>query len=159
MNFGPAHPSAHGVLRCMLWLTGELVTKAHIATGLLHRSSEKLCEFRHHLCSVPYFNRLDYVSMSTNEHAYCLSLESLWGILCSLSDSLARLYIVELTRSLNHYLALSCHSADVGSVLPVLWLFEDRECLYLLSSFGAGARLHLLGVVVLLFIVVVPLRC
>jgi NADH:ubiquinone oxidoreductase subunit D len=124
VNFGPAHPSAHGVLRCILWLSGELISKAHISTGLLHRSSEKLIEFSHHLCSLPYFNRLDYVSMSSAEHTYCLSLESLWGVLCSLSDCLSRLYIVELTRSLNHYLALSCHSAE--SVLYYLFFDYSR---------------------------------
>lgn len=120
VNFGPAHPSAHGVLRCCLWLSGEVITKSHTSTGLLHRCSEKLCEFRHYLCSIPYFNRLDYVSMSCSEHCYCLALEALWSLLVLISACVARMYIVEVTRSLNHYLCISCHTADVGSVLPVL---------------------------------------
>lgn len=120
LNFGPQHPAAHGVLRLVVQLNGELVERADPHVGFLHRGTEKLIEYRTYLKSLPYFDRLDYVSMMTQEHAFCIAIESL-----SNSVSHTALYVQirvlfdELTRVLNHLLALSTHSLDVGNMAPV----------------------------------------
>ena len=120
MNFGPQHPAAHGVLRLVLQLNGELVERADSHVGFLHRGSEKLMEYRTYLKSLPYFDRLDYVSMMTQEHAFCIAIETL-----SSTVSYTALYVQirvlfdELTRIMNHLLALACHSMDVGNLSPV----------------------------------------
>lgn len=143
LNFGPQHPAAHGVLRLVLQLNGELVERADSHVGFLHRGSEKLMEYRTYLKSLPYFDRLDYVSMMTQEHAFCLAIESL-----SKSISYTALYVQirvlfdELTRIMNHLLALSCHSMDVGNLSPVFWSFEERERLMEFYERVSGARMH-----------------
>ena len=120
MNFGPQHPAAHGVLRLVVFLDGEIVSNTDAHIGLLHRGTEKLIENRTYLKSLPYFDRLDYVSMMTQEHAFCIGIESLLK-----STSYSSLYIQirvlfdELTRILNHLLAISTHSLDVGNMSPV----------------------------------------
>ena len=143
LNFGPQHPAAHGVLRLILQLNGELVERADSHVGFLHRGSEKLMEYRTYLKSLPYFDRLDYVSMMTQEHAFCLAIESL-----SKTVSYTALYVQirvlfdELTRIMNHLLALSCHSMDVGNLSPVFWSFEERERLMEFYERVSGARMH-----------------
>ena len=143
LNFGPQHPAAHGVLRLVLQLNGELVERADSHVGFLHRGSEKLMEYRTYLKSLPYFDRLDYVSMMTQEHAFCLAIESL-----SKTVSYTALYVQirvlfdELTRIMNHLLALSCHSMDVGNLSPVFWSFEERERLMEFYERVSGARMH-----------------
>ena len=120
LNFGPQHPAAHGVLRLVVELNGELVERSDSHVGFLHRGTEKLIENRTYFKSIPYFDRLDYVSMMTQEHAFCISIETLLG-----SVSYTALYVQvrvlfdELTRVLNHLLALSTHSLDVGNMAPV----------------------------------------
>ena len=120
LNFGPQHPAAHGVLRLVVQLNGELVELAYPHVGFLHLGTEKLIEYRTYLKSLPYFDRLDYVSMMTQEHAFCIAIESL-----SKTISHTALYVQirvlfdELTRIINHLLALSCHSMDVGNLSPV----------------------------------------
>ena len=143
LNFGPQHPAAHGVLRLVLQLNGELVERADTHVGFLHRGTEKLIEYRTYLKSLPYFDRLDYVSMMTQEHAFCLAIESL-----SQTTSHTALYVQvrvlfdELTRIMNHLLALSCHSMDVGNMAPVFWAFEERERLMEFYERVSGARMH-----------------
>ena len=143
LNFGPQHPAAHGVLRLVVQLSGELVERADPHVGFLHRGTEKLIEKRTYLKSIPYFDRLDYVSMMTQEHAFCLAVESLLK-----STSYSALYIQirvlfdELTRIMNHLLALSCHSLDVGNMSPLFWAFEERERLMEFYERVSGARMH-----------------
>ena len=143
LNFGPQHPAAHGVLRLVLQLSGELIERADPHVGFLHRGTEKLIEKRTYLKSVPYFDRLDYVSMMTQEHAFCVAVESLLK-----TTSHTALYVQirvlfdELTRVLNHLLALSCHSLDVGNMSPVFWAFEERERLMEFYERVSGARMH-----------------
>ena len=143
LNFGPQHPAAHGVLRLVLQLNGELVEKADPQVGFLHRGTEKLIERRTYLKALPYFDRLDYVSMMTQEHAFCLAVESLMK-----STSHTALYVQirvlfdELTRIMNHLLALSCHSLDVGNMAPLFWAFEERERLMEFYERVSGARMH-----------------
>mgnify|MGYP005583066269 FL=1 len=143
LNFGPQHPAAHGVLRLVVQLSGELVERADPHVGFLHRGTEKLIEKRTYLKSIPYFDRLDYVSMMTQEHAFCLAVESLLK-----TTSYSALYVQirvlfdELTRVLNHLLALSCHSLDVGNMSPLFWAFEERERLMEFYERVSGARMH-----------------
>ena len=143
LNFGPQHPAAHGVLRLVVQLSGELVERADPHIGFLHRGTEKLIEKRTYLKSIPYFDRLDYVSMMTQEHAFCLAIESLLK-----TTSYTALYIQiriifdELTRIMNHLLALSCHSLDVGNMSPLFWAFEERERLMEFYERVSGARMH-----------------
>lgn len=143
LNFGPQHPAAHGVLRLVVQLSGELVERSDPHVGFLHRGTEKLIEKRTYLKSVPYFDRLDYVSMMTQEHAFCIAVESLLK-----TTSHTALYIQirvlfdELTRVLNHLLALSCHSLDVGNMSPLFWAFEERERLMEFYERVSGARMH-----------------
>lgn len=140
--FGPAHPSAHGVMRCMLLLSGDWCLKATLSSGLLHRSTEALAESRQLSNVSSFVERLDYVSMLSNEHGYVLCLESSWVLSSSLSTSLLRVTLLELTRVLNHLLAISCHAGDLGATYAILFLFEDRELLYSITCIGGGGRLH-----------------
>jgi NADH-quinone oxidoreductase subunit D len=120
LNFGPQHPAAHGVLRLILQLRGETIEKLDTHIGLLHRGSEKLSESKIYLQSLPYFDRFDYVSMMVQEHAYCLAIESLFGTLnYTATFTLVRTMFDELTRILNHMLAIACHALDIGSMSAV----------------------------------------
>jgi NADH dehydrogenase (ubiquinone) Fe-S protein 2 len=127
MNFGPQHPAAHGVLRLVLELKGETIERADPHIGLLHRGTEKLIESRNFIQSLPYFDRLDYVSMMAQEHAYSLSIERLLNIEIPLRAKYIRVMFLELTRLLNHLLAITTHALDVGALTPFLWAFEERE--------------------------------
>ena len=120
INFGPQHPAAHGVLRLILQIKGEIIERTDIHIGLLHRGTEKLIETKHYEKNIPYFDRLDYVSMMTQEHAYCLAIEQLQNIKnISIFCSLQRILFDELTRLLNHFLAIACHALDVGSMSSI----------------------------------------
>jgi len=143
VNFGPQHPAAHGVLRMIVQLNGELVENVDPHIGLLHRGSEKLMEDRIYLQSLPYFDRFDYVSMLTQEHAYCLAVESLLGTTNYSSTFVqVRALYDELTRVLNHMLALACHALDVGSMSSIFWAFEEREKIMEFYERVSGARMH-----------------
>lgn len=143
INLGPQHPAAHGVLRLILQLNGEIIEKADAHIGLLHRGSEKLIEDRIYLQSVPYFDRFDYVSMMVQEHAYCLAIESLMGTTNYTATFVQiRTLFDELTRILNHLLAVACHALDVGSMSPVFWGFEEREKIMEFYERVSGARMH-----------------
>ena len=120
MNFGPQHPAAHGVLRLVLNLDGEVIKKADPHIGLLHRGTEKLIEYKTYLQALPYFDRLDYVSMMAQEHSYCLALEKILNYKISKRSSYIRILYCELTRILNHLLALTTHALDVGAMTPFL---------------------------------------
>lgn len=143
LNFGPQHPAAHGVLRLILQLNGELIEKMDIHIGLLHRGSEKLMESKMYLQSMPYFDRFDYVSMMSQEHVYCLAIENLLKTVnYSASFILVRTLFDELTRILNHMLAVACHALDIGSMSSVFWAFEEREKLMEFYERVSGARMH-----------------
>lgn len=143
VNFGPQHPAAHGVLRLILQLNGEIAERFDPHIGLLHRGSEKLIEDRPYLQGMPYFDRFDYVSMMVQEHAYCLSIESLLGTTnYSSTFTQIRTMFDELTRILNHLLAVACHALDVGSMSSVFWAFEEREKLMEFYERVCGARMH-----------------
>lgn len=120
MNFGPQHPAAHGVLRLILYLDGEVIQKVDAHIGLLHRGTEKLLEYKIYLQGLPYFDRLDYVSMMAQEHAYSLAIESLLKIHVPVRISIIRVMFCEITRILNHLLALTTHALDVGALTPFL---------------------------------------
>jgi len=120
LNFGPQHPAAHGVLRLILELDGEIVKRADPHIGLLHRGTEKLIEYKTYLQALPYFDRLDYVSMMCQEHTYSLAVEKLLDIEIPLRAQVIRVLFAELTRILNHLLAVGCHSMDVGAMTPFL---------------------------------------
>tara|TARA_R110001583_G_scaffold124388_1_gene275843 strand:+ start:515 stop:925 length:411 start_codon:yes stop_codon:yes gene_type:complete len=120
LNFGPQHPAAHGVLRLILELNGETIKNADPHIGLLHRGTEKLIENRNYLQALPYFDRLDYVSMMVQEHAYSLAVERLYGINIPQRAQWIRVLFSEITRILNHLLAIGCHSMDVGAMTPLL---------------------------------------
>jgi NADH dehydrogenase (ubiquinone) Fe-S protein 2 len=120
MNFGPQHPAAHGVLRLVLELEGEIVIKADPHIGLLHRGTEKLLEYKNYVQGLPYFDRLDYVSMMVQEHAYSLSIEKLLKCKIPLRAQFIRVLFSEITRLLNHLLALTTHALDVGAMTPFL---------------------------------------
>jgi len=143
VNFGPQHPAAHGVLRLILQLCNEVIEKTDIHIGLLHRSTEKLIETKHYEKSIPYFDRLDYVSMMTQEHAFCLSIEKLLNIQNkSMSINYTRILFDELTRVLNHMLAIACHALDIGSMSSIFWSFEERENIMEFYERVSGARMH-----------------
>lgn len=143
LNFGPQHPAAHGVLRLVVQLNGELVERADPHVGFLHRGTEKLIENRTYLKALPYFDRLDYVSMMTQEHAFCISIESLLKTVSHTALYVQiRVLFDELTRVLNHLLALSTHSLDVGNMAPVFWAFEERERIMEFYERVSGARMH-----------------
>lgn len=143
LNVGPQHPAAHGVLRLIVQLNGEIVEKVDPHVGLLHRGSEKLMEDKIYLLSLPYFDRFDYVSMLVQEHAYCLAIESLLGTVnYSATFVQIRTLYDEITRILNHMLCIACHALDVGSMSPIFWAFEEREKLMEFYERVSGARMH-----------------
>ena len=142
INFGPQHPAAHGVLRLVLEMNGEVVQRADPHIGLLHRGTEKLIEYKTFLQALPYFDRLDYVSMMCQEHAYSLAVESLCKTDVPLRAQYIRVIFAEITRILNHLLALTCHAMDVGALTPFLWGFEEREKLMEFYERVSGARMH-----------------
>jgi NADH-quinone oxidoreductase subunit D len=142
MNFGPQHPAAHGVLRLVLELDGEVVQRADPHVGLLHRGTEKLAETRTWVQSVPYMDRLDYVSMMCNEHAYCMAIEKLLGIEVPERGQYIRVMFDEITRILNHLLWLGAHALDVGAMTVFLYAFREREDLMDCYEAVSGARLH-----------------
>jgi len=120
LNFGPQHPAAHGVLRLVLELQGETIIRADPHIGLLHRGTEKLIEYRTFIQGLPYFDRLDYVSMMSQEHSYCLAVENLLKVKVPLRGKLIRILFSEITRILNHLLAITTHALDVGAMTPFL---------------------------------------
>ena len=142
LNFGPQHPAAHGVLRLLLELVGETVVKATPQIGLLHRGTEKLIEYKNYLQALPYFDRLDYVSMLAQEHSYCLAIEKLINCKIPQRAQYIRVIFAEITRILNHLLAIGCHAIDVGAMTPMLWAFEEREKLMEFYERVSGARMH-----------------
>ena len=142
MNFGPQHPAAHGVLRLVLELDGEVIERADPHIGLLHRGTEKLAENRTYLQSVPYMDRLDYVSMMSNEHAYVMAIEKLMGIQVPERAQYIRVMFDEITRILNHLLWLGAHALDVGAMTVFLYAFREREDLFDVYEAVSGARMH-----------------
>jgi NADH-quinone oxidoreductase subunit D len=142
MNFGPQHPAAHGVLRLVLELDGEVIQRADPHIGLLHRATEKLAENRTYLQSVPYMDRLDYVSMMSNEHAYVMAIEKLLGLEVPIRAQYIRVMFDEITRVLNHLLWLGAHALDVGAMTVFLYAFREREDLFDCYEAVSGARMH-----------------
>lgn len=142
MNFGPQHPAAHGVLRLVLELDGEVIQRADPHIGLLHRATEKLAENRTYLQSVPYMDRLDYVSMMANEHAYVMAIEKMLGIDVPVRAQYIRVMFDEITRILNHLLWLGAHALDVGAMTVFLYAFREREDLFDVYEAVSGARMH-----------------
>jgi NADH-quinone oxidoreductase subunit D len=142
VNFGPQHPAAHGVLRLVLELDGEVVERADPHIGLLHRGTEKLIEYRPYIQSVGYFDRLDYVSMMCQEHAYVLAIENLLGIEIPERAKYIRVLFSEITRILNHLLNVTTMALDIGAMTPLLWGFEEREKLMEFYERVSGARMH-----------------
>jgi NADH-quinone oxidoreductase subunit D len=142
MNFGPQHPAAHGVLRLVLELDGEVIERADPHIGLLHRATEKLAEYKTFVQSVPYMDRLDYVSMMCNEHAYVLAIEKLLGIEVPVRAQYIRVMFDEITRILNHLLWLGAHGLDIGAMTVFLYCFREREDLMDVYEAVSGARMH-----------------
>ena len=141
-NFGPQHPAAHGVLRLVLEMDGEVVERADPHIGLLHRGTEKLIEHKTYLQALPYFDRLDYVSMMNQEHCYSLAVEKLLRIEAPPRAQYIRVLFDELTRILNHCLQIAANGLDIGAMTPFLWLFEEREALLEFYERASGARMH-----------------
>jgi len=142
LNFGPQHPAAHGVLRLILEMDGEVIQRADPHIGLLHRATEKLAEQRHYVQNLPYMDRLDYVSMMSNEHAYCLAVEKMLGIEVPERAQYIRVMFDEITRILNHLLWIGSHALDVGAMAMFLYAFREREDLMDCYEAVSGARLH-----------------
>jgi NADH-quinone oxidoreductase subunit D len=142
MNFGPQHPAAHGVLRLVLELDGEVIQRADPHIGLLHRATEKLAETRTYLQSVPYMDRLDYMSMMVNEHAYVMAIEKLLGVDVPIRAQYIRVMFDEITRLLNHLLWIGSHGLDVGAMTVFLYAFREREDLFDMYEAVSGARMH-----------------
>jgi len=142
LNFGPQHPSAHGVLRLVLELNGETIKKVNPHIGLLHRGTEKLIEYKNFLQALPYFDRLDYVSMLNQEHAFVLAGEKQIFVDVPIRAQFIRVLFSELTRILNHLMALTTHALDVGALTPFLWAFEEREKIMEFYERISGARMH-----------------
>ena len=142
INFGPQHPAAHGVLRMVLELDGEIVERADPHIGLLHRGTEKLMESRTYLQNLPYLDRLDYVAPMNQEHAWCLAIERLAGVEIPRRASLIRVLYSEIGRILNHLLNITTQAMDVGAMTPLAWGFEEREKLMVFYDRACGARLH-----------------
>ena len=142
LNFGPQHPAAHGVLRLVLELDGEVVQRADPHIGLLHRATEKLAEHKTFIQSLPYMDRLDYVSMMCNEHAYCLAIEKLLGIEVPVRAQYIRVMFSEITRLLNHLMWLGSHGHDCGASTVLLYTFREREDLFDVYEAVSGARMH-----------------
>jgi len=142
INFGPQHPAAHGVLRLILEMDGEVVERADPHIGLLHRGTEKLIEYKSYIQATPYFDRLDYVSPMCQEHAFVLATENLLGVKVPDRASWIRTLFSEITRVLNHLLNLTTYALDVGAITPALWGFEEREVLMEFHEAVSGARMH-----------------
>lgn len=142
LNFGPQHPAAHGVLRLILELNGEVIQRADPHIGLLHRGTEKLAEHKTFLQALPYMDRLDYVSMLSNEHAYCMAIERLIGIEVPLRAQYIRVMFDEITRILNHLMSVGTHALDVGAMAVMLYAFREREDLMDCYEAVSGARMH-----------------
>jgi NADH-quinone oxidoreductase subunit D len=142
INFGPQHPAAHGVLRLVLEMDGEVITRADPHIGLLHRGTEKLIEHKTYLQAVPYFDRLDYVSPMCQEHAYALAVEKLLGCKIPLRAQYIRVLFSEITRILNHIMAVTTQALDVGAMTPLLWMFEEREKMIGFYEKVSGSRMH-----------------
>ena len=142
LNFGPQHPAAHGVLRLVLELDGEVIQRADPHIGLLHRATEKLAESKTYIQSLPYMDRLDYVSMMSNEHAYCLAIEKLLGIDVPVRAQYIRVMFAEITRLLNHLMWLGSHGNDCGSSTILIYTFREREDLFDMYEAVSGARMH-----------------
>jgi NADH-quinone oxidoreductase subunit D len=142
LNFGPQHPAAHGVLRLVLEMDGEVVERADPHIGLLHRGTEKLIEYKTYLQAVPYFDRLDYVAPMNQEHAFALGVERLLGITPPPRAQYIRVLYAEISRILNHILNITTMALDVGAMTPLLWGFEEREKLMEFYERASGARLH-----------------
>ena len=142
LNFGPQHPSAHGVLRLILELDGEVVQRADPHIGFLHRGTEKLIEYKTYLQALPYFDRLDYVAPMNQEHAFCLAIERLLGIEVPRRGQLIRVLYSEIGRLLSHLLNVTTQAMDVGALTPILWGFEEREKLMAFYERASGARMH-----------------
>ena len=142
LNFGPQHPAAHGVLRLVLELDGEIIERADPHIGLLHRGTEKLIEYKTYLQAVPYFDRLDYVAPMNQEHAFALAVEKLMGITVPPRGQYIRVLYSEIGRILNHLLNITTFAIDVGAMTPILWGFEEREKLMEFYERASGARLH-----------------
>ncbi|XP_017716300.1 PREDICTED: NADH dehydrogenase [ubiquinone] iron-sulfur protein 2, mitochondrial [Rhinopithecus bieti] len=142
LNFGPQHPAAHGVLRLVMELSGEMVRKCDPHIGLLHRGTEKLIEYKTYLQALPYFDRLDYVSMMCNEQAYSLAVEKLLNIRPPPRAQWIRVLFGEITRLLNHIMAVTTHALDLGAMTPFFWLFEEREKMFEFYERVSGARMH-----------------
>ncbi|XP_026809173.1 NADH-ubiquinone oxidoreductase 49 kDa subunit [Rhopalosiphum maidis] len=142
INFGPQHPAAHGVLRLVLELAGEVVIRADPHIGLLHRGTEKLIEYKTYTQALPYFDRLDYVSMMCNEQCYSLAVEKLLNIDIPLRAKYIRTLFAEITRLLNHIMAIGTHALDIGAMTPFFWLFEEREKMMEFYERVSGARMH-----------------
>ncbi|MDA8390187.1 MAG: NADH-quinone oxidoreductase subunit D, partial [Gammaproteobacteria bacterium] len=142
MNFGPQHPAAHGVLRLVLELDGEVIERADPHIGLLHRATEKLAESKPFNQSIPYMDRLDYVSMLANEHAYVLAIEKLVGVDVPVRAQYIRVLFDEITRILNHLLWLGAHALDIGAMTVFLYAFREREDLMDAYEAVSGARMH-----------------
>jgi NADH dehydrogenase (ubiquinone) Fe-S protein 2 len=142
LNFGPQHPAAHGVLRLIIKMQGEWVKQADPHIGLLHRGTEKLIEFKTYLQALPYFDRLDYVSVMSNELAFCLLIEKMIEVKVPVRAQYIRVLFMEITRILNHLMAITTHALDVGALTPFLWAFEEREKLMEFYERVSGARMH-----------------
>ena len=142
MNFGPQHPAAHGVLRLVLEMDGEVIQRADPHIGLLHRGTEKLIEYKTYLQAIPYFDRLDYVAPMNQEHAFALAVERLLGIEVPLRAQYIRVLYSEISRLLNHILSITTMALDLGAMTPLLWGFEEREKLMEFYERVSGARMH-----------------
>ena len=142
LNFGPQHPAAHGVLRLVLELDGEVIQRADPHVGLLHRATEKLAESKTYIQALPYMDRLDYVSMMCNEHAYCLAVEKLLGIEVPIRAQYIRVMYSEITRILNHLMWIGSHGNDIGSSTILIYTFREREDLFDMYEAASGARMH-----------------
>lgn len=142
VNFGPQHPAAHGVLRLILELNGEEIVRADPHVGLLHRGTEKLCEYKSYLQALPYFDRLDYVSMMTNEQCFSLAVEKLLNVEIPERAKWIRTLFGEITRVLNHLMSILSHAMDVGALTPFLWGFEEREKLMVSLTYDLWAGMR-----------------
>ena len=142
LNFGPQHPAAHGVLRLVLEMDGEIVERSDPHIGLLHRGTEKLIEQKSYLQGLPYMDRLDYVSPMALEHCYSMAIEKLLGCEVPIRAQYLRVIFCELTRILNHTLNVTTQALDVGAMTPLLWMFEEREKILEFYERASGARFH-----------------
>jgi NADH-quinone oxidoreductase subunit D len=142
MNFGPQHPAAHGVLKLVLSLDGEVIQRADPHIGFLHRGTEKLIEYKTYMQALPYFDRLDYVSPICQEHAFSLAVEKLLGVEVPIRAQYLRVLFSEITRILNHIMAVTTQALDIGAMTPLCWLFEEREKMMEFYERASGARMH-----------------